>query len=94
MQLLAGSGVDVSESTVSCSLTQRGFLRKRIARNAQERCEDQRGNFLLEIGQCPPRTLVFVDESAYNRHVSHRTYGWAPIGSRARRCDMFVRGTR
>jgi hypothetical protein len=41
-----------------------------------------------------PEQLVFVDESAFDRRVSRRPYGWAPIGSRARRRDFFIRGKR
>jgi transposase len=49
----------------------------------------------MDIGEhYPPRTLVFLDESATNRFTSQRTYAWAPIGDRARRHDFFVRGTR
>jgi hypothetical protein len=41
-----------------------------------------------------PDQLVFVDEAGTNRWTTTREYGWAPIGSRARRHDVFVRGTR
>ncbi|KAF8231611.1 hypothetical protein L208DRAFT_1156516, partial [Tricholoma matsutake] len=39
-----------------------------------------------------PEQLVFVDESAFDRHVSHHPYAWAPIKSHARRCDFFICG--
>lgn len=37
---------------------------------------------------------MFVDESAFDRRVSHRPYAWAPSGNRARRRDFFIRGKR
>ena len=36
--------------------------------------------------------LVFVDESAFDRHASHHPYAWAPIGTHARRQDFFIHG--
>jgi hypothetical protein len=41
-----------------------------------------------------PRMLVFLDESAANRHTTKRQMGWARVGDRARRHDYFVRGIR
>ena len=61
---------------------------------ALERSAERRAQYLFEISHHPPETLVFVDESACNRHTARRTCGWAPSGDRARRHDYFVRGTR
>jgi hypothetical protein len=41
-----------------------------------------------------PKQLVFVDEAGCNRNTTKREYGWAPIGSHARRHDYFIRGKR
>ncbi|KAG8945188.1 hypothetical protein FRC04_001167 [Tulasnella sp. 424] len=87
-------GVVTSVSTIHRTLLRRGFTRKRVTREAAERSEDARDQYLLQVGQYDPEMLVFVDESAYNRHVSRRTYGWAPMGTRSRRRDFFIRGTR
>jgi hypothetical protein len=38
--------------------------------------------------------LVFVDGSACNRNTTKRSMAWAPIGTRARRHDYFIRGQR
>lgn len=38
--------------------------------------------------------LVFCDESAFNRISMRRPFAWSRIGTRARRRDFFVRGTR
>ena len=61
---------------------------------ALERSEERRAQYLFEISQYSPETLVFLDESACNRHTARRTHGWAPSGKRARRHDYFVRGKR
>jgi len=41
-----------------------------------------------------PEDLVFVDESACNRHTFVRKYGRALCGARAQRHDFFVKGTK
>jgi len=88
-------GVEVDESTITRSLHRRGYTRKKIQRIAVERSEEARAEYQLIIGQLySPETLVFLDESACNRHTARRTHGWAPIGDRARRHDYFVRGKR
>ena len=66
-----------------------------VSRDALERDEERRAAFQYLIGQnYTPDMLVFVDESACNRHTSKRRQAWAPSGTRARRHDYFVRGTR
>lgn len=51
--------------------------------------------FRLHVGETySAEQLVFVDESAFNRHTARRTMGWATTGTRARRRDFFVRGQR
>ncbi|KAG8926769.1 hypothetical protein FRC01_008402 [Tulasnella sp. 417] len=92
--LEAARGIITTMSTIQRTLLRRGFSRKRVTRDAAEQSEDARDRYLLQVGQYDPEMLVFVDESAYNRHVSRRTYGWAPIGTRSRRRDFFIRGTR
>lgn len=60
-----------------------------------ERDEDARNEYQLNVGaDYPPETLVFVDESACNRHTSKRAGAWAPIGDQARHHNYFVRRTR
>lgn len=66
-----------------------------ITRQARERKETARWAYLAKIAEhYQPEQLVFVDESACNRHTCNRTYAWAPSGTRARRRDCFVRGRR
>ncbi|TFY62431.1 hypothetical protein EVG20_g6705 [Dentipellis fragilis] len=87
--------VEASLATIWRSLRCQGFSRKKVTRPAIERNERHRLAYRLLIGeQYQPDQLVFVDESHFNRLTLRRSYGWAPIGNRARRRDFFVRGKR
>jgi hypothetical protein len=60
-----------------------------------EQDEDDRAQYQLIIGShYEPEQLVFVDESAFDRRITCCPFAWAPIGSRARRRDFFIRGKR
>lgn len=66
-----------------------------ISRPSREADEAARIEYQALIGELyPPSTLVFLDESATNRHTARRSMGWAQRGDRARRHDYFVCGTR
>lgn len=66
-----------------------------LTRTAEEADPVAQAAYQMLIGDLyQPEQLVFVDESACNRHVVRRTMGWALIGDRARRHVFFVRGTR
>jgi len=81
--------------TIYRTLKRRGFTRKRVTRPAVERDEVDRAEYQLIIGTYyEAEQLVFVDESAFDRRTTRRTYAWAPIGTRARRRDFFIRGKR
>ncbi|VDC02747.1 unnamed protein product [Peniophora sp. CBMAI 1063] len=92
--LVTAYAIDVTEQTISNSLKRRGWSRKKLSRPALEQDEEKRAAFRLEIAQYAPWMLVFLDESAADRRTARRTYGWAPIGDRARRHDYFVRKKR
>jgi len=90
-QLEGTCGVRASPVTIHHLLRRRGLSRKRVTRPAIERDEDDRAEYQLVIGTYyEPEHLVFIDESSFDRRVSHRPFGWAPIGSRARRHDFFI----
>jgi transposase len=94
-RLRGSCGVDVSPITIYRTLKRRGFTRKKMTRPAVERDETDRAEYQLLIGTYyEPEQLVFVDESAFDRRTVGRAYGWAPIGTRGRRRDFFVRGKR
>ncbi|KAJ8461838.1 hypothetical protein ONZ45_g18152 [Pleurotus djamor] len=87
--------VDVSRQSISRSLYRRGWTRKAVTRIGRERNEEIRAQYHAQIAaEYPPETHVYLDESHCNRHTTNRKQAWAPIGTRARRHDFFVRGTR
>jgi hypothetical protein len=66
-----------------------------VSRSAIERNDELRAQYQLIVGErFTPEMLVFLDESACNRHTVNRPYAWAPSSDRARRRDFFVRGQR
>ena len=92
--------IEVSERTISNSLKSRGFTRKKVcffiigsflrlrslevSRESAEWDEARQNLYQAALAQFPPETLVFLDESACNRHTLNRTYAWGPIGDHAR----------
>jgi len=46
------------------------------------------------MSQYSPDQLVFSDESAYDRRILSRQYGWNISGHRAKKATFFVRGQR
>jgi len=86
--------VYVSLGTISRTLQKRGLTRKKLTIPAREQDEQLRGEYLARIQQYHPRQLVFVDKSSCDRRTSRRAYGWAPLGTRSRRREFFVRGAR
>lgn len=68
----------------------------KVTRPALERNEEARAEYWVKLaeGGYRPDQLVFLDESACDRRTARRPYAWAPCGSRARRHDYFIRGTR
>ena len=88
-------GMSVSVSTIWRSLHLAGYSMKQVSISALEQNEDTRCQYLLTVGSgFSAKQLVFVDESACNRITARRPYAWAPIGTRAKRHDYFIRGKR
>jgi len=87
-------GIMVSAPTIYRELARHGLTRKKITKPALERDEELRTRFRLRMLEYAPEDLVFVDESACNRHTFVRKYGRALCGARAQRHDFFVKGTK
>ena len=87
-------GVYTTLGTISRSLKQRGLTRKKLEVPVREQNEQVRAEYLARIQQYDPAQLVFVDKSSCDRWTGRRAYGWAPTGTRSRRRECFVRGTR
>ncbi|KAE9389158.1 hypothetical protein BT96DRAFT_835318, partial [Gymnopus androsaceus JB14] len=45
-----------------------------------EATETARNEYLMQISQCNPSMLVFLDESATNRHTTWCNYAWSKTG--------------
>ncbi|KAF8593945.1 hypothetical protein BDV93DRAFT_459974 [Ceratobasidium sp. AG-I] len=66
-----------------------------MSKNASERSEQKRMEYLLDIGyNYTPDQLVFVDESSFDRRTTYRGYAWSLSGTEARRYAFRVRGRR
>jgi hypothetical protein len=61
---------------------------------ALERSVEKRADFAARIGTYEPNQLVFVDESAVDRHTTYRGRAWAIRGRKACRKAFFCRGRR
>lgn len=47
---------------------------------AKERSQDQRDDFVLKVSQYHHTQLIYIDESASNKHTVHRKKGWSLFG--------------
>ena len=59
--------------------------RLQLYKEAQERNQELRNEWLARLAGWQANQPVFVDESAANEHTADRKTGWAPIGKKARR---------
>ena len=57
-----------------------------------ERCVEKRTEYLAHIGTYEPDQLVFIDESAVDRHMTYRGRAWAIKGRKATCKAFFNRG--
>lgn len=65
-----------------------------ITKQAQERNETVRSEYMYRMTTYTADQLVFVDESACDRRTTYRGVAWALKGERAYQKAVFVRGTR
>ena len=87
--------VHVSLATISRRLTGLAFTHKRITKAAEERNEELRMLWRLDMAEYDnPELFVFVDESAVDNHTVERNYGWARAGTPCVDRGTFLRGTR
>ncbi|KAJ7202544.1 hypothetical protein GGX14DRAFT_330957, partial [Mycena pura] len=69
--------MDVSLATICRTLHRLGMARKKLSRQAAERCKEARRDFLMTIGNEPADRIVCADESAVNILTSYRQFGWS-----------------
>jgi hypothetical protein len=70
-------------STISETLKKLKWSSKTVQKQAAERNEDLRDNWVISLSQWNPEQLVFLDESAASEKTKDRKRGWAPLGRRA-----------
>ncbi|KAJ6514507.1 hypothetical protein C8R47DRAFT_939400, partial [Mycena vitilis] len=80
-QLSAVHGIELCLRTISRTLKRLGMTTKKasILRQAPaaERCEEDRRDFVFEVGKYPAEYLVTADESAVNILTTYRLNGWS-----------------
>ncbi|KAK9369905.1 hypothetical protein V1509DRAFT_638078 [Lipomyces kononenkoae] len=74
------SGVIVSASSISRTIKKIHWTKKKIRKNAAERSQALRDDWLLRLSDWTAEQLMFVDDSAANEKTGDRKYGWAPVG--------------
>jgi hypothetical protein len=108
--MLRGMGVDVHTSNIWRALKRRGYSMKKVslwpstcsshslgfqpmkaAREANTLLQDA---YIHEISQYKRRSLVFIDESSFDRRASIRKEAWAKIGQRVISTVPFLHGRR
>jgi hypothetical protein len=72
--------VEVSTSTMSCTLKAEGWSKKMMRRKAQEQNADPRDKYLHELSTFASYHLVYIDESGCDKGVGFRRTGWSPVG--------------
>ena len=87
--------IQVSLATISRTLSRLGLTRKGLSRKANERNEDVRLLWELDMAQYEdPDMFVFLDESAVDNHTVRRASGWSIAGAPAVERSTFLRGVR
>ncbi len=71
-----------SQPTISRALKEHRISRKIIQKEALERSQLARNNYMLEISELsnPQNQICYLDESVANEHACHRKHGWSPYG--------------
>ena len=69
-----------TESTIFRTLKSMKISNKVLKREAAERSQLLRNQYMFQISQYTADMLVFIDESAANEHSCHRKRGWSREG--------------
>lgn len=69
-----------SPQTVSNTLKSMKISRKNLRREAAERSQLCRDDYMIAISRYTHDMLVYLDESAANEHTAQRKRGWGPFG--------------
>jgi hypothetical protein len=86
--------VSVSTSTISRTLTDKGWSRKVIRQVSNRRNADLRDFYLYNLSQFRSYHLVYVDESGCDKRAGRQRTGWSPLGVTPIQISEFQRGQR
>lgn len=86
--------ISVHYTTIHRELERAGMSRKKLKRIAQERNEDRRAAFVIEMAQYTSDQIGFIDETSKDRRTPSRGYGRSRKGRRVSQKQEFVRGRR
>jgi hypothetical protein len=108
--MLKGVGIEVHTSTIWRALKRRNYSMKTVsfsfplnasfthqpqpmkaAKEANTLLQDE---YMLKISGYKRRSLVFIDESSFDRRASIRKRAWAKVGHRVIEKVPFLRGRR
>ncbi len=73
-------GISVDDSTVSRALKRLGWNRKKMMRQAAQRNQQLRNDWMQRLGEWIAEQLIFLNESAACERTGDRRYGWASSG--------------
>ncbi|KAJ4463441.1 hypothetical protein C8J55DRAFT_443977, partial [Lentinula edodes] len=89
-ELYYAHGLQLSTSTIWCTLRRLKIRNKQLSKAAVERCEETHLAFMFEIGMIKPEYLVCTDECSVNIPTTYRLNGWSYHGVRACKHCNFV----
>ena len=86
--------IEVSISTLSCTLSCLAITHKSIAKEAAERNKHLCATWQIAMVQYDPQQLVFIDEAGVDDQTNFRKNGWAPLGQTCVRHTSFLHGRK
>ena len=90
--VLNTTGNDLSIPTICKYLHKQKFSRKKLTLRAQQRSEELRAKFLIDVSVFEPEMLIFVDETGSDKCAALRKYGYALRGRQAVSGRLLVKG--
>ncbi|KIK76296.1 hypothetical protein PAXRUDRAFT_170362, partial [Paxillus rubicundulus Ve08.2h10] len=87
--------MQLREATVWRALQRIEYTWKKISKSALEHNESRQLQYMFNIdSEYNYEQLVFIDESAFDRHTTYRQYGRVLKGLQAQQKCFYVRGKR
>ena len=90
--LLIECNVDVSVSTLSCTMHQLAFVHKKISKEALQRNDLLRAIWIGEQAEIALEYFVWLDESGVDEDTHWWYMGWAEVGRACVRKEVWAKG--